>query len=143
MPTNVLFWLKVVILDWYSDKKSFSERLNEICPQTMIQNFGNFQFLTALTQKILWMWSLWYETLLNFAWHSMKFHNSHHASKHTKPSMITFLVQFLYGEFREWIAFCMKINMILCTKSSMCYHPLLPFSNIKQFSSFRAFKRCI
>ena len=30
-----------------------SGRLNEIWPQKLIQNFGNFQYLIALTQKVL------------------------------------------------------------------------------------------
>ena len=32
-------------------------------------------------QNILWIWLLGCKNLLNFAWHSMKFHNCHHASK--------------------------------------------------------------
>ena len=62
--------------------------LNESCSPGLIFRWENHFTIfdssdsKSLTryQKILWICSLGYKNWLNFAWHSMKFHNCHHAN---------------------------------------------------------------
>ena len=83
----------------FQSSKSFSGRSNEICPLKIILNFENFQFLTALTQKLLqginksfeyahwdtkinWIWpkTLWNSTTVTMLLHT--FHKNQHGENY-------------------------------------------------------------
>ena len=83
-----MYLIKSVLLDWYSDKKIIFRMIRWNLASKNDSELWKFPIFDSsdsksLTryQKILWVCSLGYKNLLNFAWHSMKFHNCHHASK--------------------------------------------------------------
>ena len=64
----------------------------------MYQNFDDSDSNSlAIYQKILWICSLGYKDLLNFAWHSMKFYNCHHASIHVQLRCLDILSSFCHA----------------------------------------------
>ena len=79
-------------------RKSFSEWSNVYLASKNESELWKFPILYSSDskslkryQKILWMCSLGYKNLLNFAWHSMKLYNCHHANTHAWTFYLSFL----------------------------------------------------
>ena len=101
-----MYLMKGVLLDWYSDEKIIFRMIKWNLASKNDSKLWKFPIFDSsdsksLTrcQKILWICSLGYKNLLNFARHSMKFHTRHHATVHTslktvfvQPSRLHFLV---------------------------------------------------
>ena len=85
--------MKVILLHWYSDEKIIFRMIKWNLASKNDSKLWKFPIFDSsdsksLTryQKILWICSLKCENLLNFTWHSMKFHNCHHANQHVKTT---------------------------------------------------------
>ena len=63
--------------DFQEDQMKLPSKTDSELWKFLIFHSSDSKTLTRY-QKILWICSFRYENLLNFAWHSMKFHNCHH-----------------------------------------------------------------